>query len=94
MTQYHLSILLGVLFFISACTYTQKIKTGDLAYDRKQYAVAVNLLKKEYDKAKTRKEKGVLAWYLADSYRELNKSEQSIDWYQRAYDNQYGVEAG
>lgn len=88
MTRYHLLSLLGLLFLLSACAYVTKIKTGDMAYDRKQYSVAVKLLTKEYEKAKTRKEKGNIAWYMAESYKELNQSEKSIIWYQRAYDNQ------
>lgn len=93
MTRYHLLILLGVSLFLSSCSYTQKVKTGDVAYEVKQYAVAVDLLQKEYNRAKTRREKGEIAWYLAESYKELNQRDKAIDWYLRAYDNQYGVDA-
>ena len=84
---------LSLALLIGACTYTQKIRDGKTAYERKQYSVAVKMLKKEYERAKTRQEKGVIAWYMADSFRELNKSESSISWYQTAYDNRYGVDA-
>ena len=87
-----LSTLL-LAFFVSACTYTEKIRDGQTAYDRKQYSVAVKMLQKEYDKSKSRVEKGQKAYLLADSYRELNKSDQSINWYQIAYNNQYGIDA-
>lgn len=82
-----------LLTFIVACTYTQKIRDGRTAHDRKQYAVAVKFLKKEYDKAKSRIEKGRLAYLLADSYQALNQSDQSIQWYRKAYDNQFGINA-
>lgn len=87
-------ILVALLFcFIAACTYTQKIRDGKSAYERKQYSVAVKYLQKEYKKAKSRIEKGKIAFLLADSYKALNKSDQSIDWYQTAYDNQFGIDA-
>ena len=86
-------IYLSVFIFLTACTYTQKIKDGRTAFERKQYAVATRFLEKEYNKAKTRLEKGKLAYLLGESYKELNRSEQSIQWYQKAYDNQAGVDA-
>lgn len=84
--------LISVLFF-SACNYTQKIRDGKTAYEQKQYSVAQKLLKKEYNKAKSRIEKGKIAFMLAESYTAVNKSDESINWYEIAYNNQYGIEA-
>jgi outer membrane protein OmpA-like peptidoglycan-associated protein len=92
MRQHTLTLLI-IGIFLSACTYTQKIRDGKMAYEYKQYAVAVDMLKKEYDKAKTRVERGQLAYYLGKSYEALNKSEESIRWFQIAYDNRAGVDA-
>ncbi|MDX1666625.1 MAG: OmpA family protein [Saprospiraceae bacterium] len=78
---------------LSACTYTQKIQDGQMAFDRKQYAVAVDMLKKEYERADSRVEQGKLAYLLAESYMMLNRSEEAIDWFLLAYDNQYGIDA-
>ena len=86
-----LSVLITTLVF--ACTYTQKIKDGQTAFERKQYKVAIPFLNKEYSKAKTRLEKGKLAFLLGESYKNMNQPNTSIDWYQIAYDNQYGVDA-
>ncbi len=81
------------IFAMSACTYTQKVKDGNFAVDRKQYAVAVDLLKKEYSKAKTRAEKSKIAFQLGESYRMLNKPASASDWYKKAYDDGYGTDA-
>ncbi|MCC6726225.1 MAG: OmpA family protein [Saprospiraceae bacterium] len=81
------------LLFFAACTYTQKVNNGTFAHDRKQYAVAVDLLKKEHQKTKTRAEKGKLAYLLADSYQELGKPASAADWYKKAYDDGYGPDA-
>ncbi|MEO1259427.1 MAG: OmpA family protein [Bacteroidota bacterium] len=88
-----LTSFLALVLFFGACTYTQKVKDGDFAYDRKQYAVAVDLLQKEYKKAKSRLEKGKKAFLLGECYHELNKPASASDWYKIAYDNGYGVDA-
>ncbi len=81
------------IFALSACNYTQKVKDGNFAVDRKQYAVAVDLLKKEHQKAKSRVEKGKIAFQLGESYRMLNKPASASDWYKKAYDDGYGADA-
>ncbi|MCB0543152.1 MAG: OmpA family protein [Saprospiraceae bacterium] len=88
-------IILSVFcsLFLVFCTYTLKIKDGHTAFDRKQYAVATPLLSREFDRAKTRTEKGRLAFELAESYRQQGLDEQSLEWYKTAYDNNYGPEA-
>lgn len=89
-----LSIFL--LFFaiaLAACTYTQPVRDGRTAYDRKQYSVAIRMLNKEYKKSKSRVEKGKIAYLLGESYKANNKSDEAISWYEIAYNNQYGVDA-
>jgi outer membrane protein OmpA-like peptidoglycan-associated protein len=84
------------LFFIAvlaACTYTQKVKDGKFAYDRKQYSVATQLLQKEHKKAKSNVEKGKIAYLLGESYKQLNRPADASTWYKNAYDNGYGVDA-
>ncbi len=83
----------AAILLISACNYTQKVKDGGFAYERKQYAVAIDLLKKEHQKAKSRVEKGKIAFLLAESYRQLGKPASASDWYKKAYDDGYGTDA-
>ena len=86
-------LLLMLTLTVAACTYTQRIRDGRTAFERKQYAVATKMLEKEYKKSKSRVEKGKIAFLLGESYKEINKSDQSISWYEIAYNNQYGVDA-
>lgn len=86
-------ILLIIIIVVGSCSYTQKLRDGKTAVQQKQYAVAIPLLKKEFEKAKLRVDKGKIAFLLAESYNEMNQSDESIDWYQTAYDYAYGVEA-
>jgi len=85
--------LLALIWLAAACSYTQKVRDGKTAVQVKQYALATDLLQKEYNKAKTRLDKGKMAFLLGESYKQLNQSEQSIRWYRIAYDNQYGLDA-
>ena len=82
-----------LLFLIMSCNYTQKVRDGQFAYERKQYAVAIDLLDKEYKKTKSTIEKGKLAFLLAESYKNTNQIEKASSWYQTAYDYSYGVDA-
>jgi outer membrane protein OmpA-like peptidoglycan-associated protein len=69
------------------------VKDGRFAYERKQYAVAIPMLKREYKKAKSRLEKGKLAYYIGRSYGATNQAADAVEWFRIAYDNQYGWEA-
>ncbi len=76
-----------------ACSYTLKVKDGRTAHDRKQFALAIPMLEKEIPKAKTRKEKGEMAFLLGDSYLRTGQDELALRWFQMAYDNNYGPDA-
>ncbi len=81
------------LLLLASCTYTLKVKDGAMAVDRKQYSVAEKLLKKEYNNEKSRVERGKKAFLLGKTYQALNESDKSMQWFQTAYDNGYGVDA-
>ncbi|MEM9990732.1 MAG: OmpA family protein [Bacteroidota bacterium] len=78
---------------LASCTYTIKVRDGYMAHDRKQYDRAVPMLKSDYKKAKSRLEKGKIAYLIADAYRNTNDMTDAINWYRIAYDNQYGTDA-
>ena len=78
-----LFLLLGA----TSCTYLIPIKDGKMAYDRKQYAVAVKFLKKEYATAKARSDKSKIAYMLAESYAHTNQEDDATAWFKKAYDD-------
>jgi outer membrane protein OmpA-like peptidoglycan-associated protein len=82
-----------LLLGLTACTYTAKITDGATAVERKQYKVAVPMLQREYKKAKSRKDKGVIALDLGRSFVEIGDDASALDWFQKAYDNNAGTEA-
>ena len=86
-------ILSFTMLYALSCTYTIKIKDGKTAYERKQYAVATTLLQKEYNRAKTKSEKGKIAFQLGESFRQLHDDSKAATWYKSAFDNGFGIDA-
>ena len=82
-----------LFLLIIGCTYTQKIKDGRTAYERHQFNEAIPMLEKDFEKEKSRVEKGKIAFLLGSSYEKILDDEEATSWYKLAYDNNYGVEA-
>jgi outer membrane protein OmpA-like peptidoglycan-associated protein/tetratricopeptide (TPR) repeat protein len=85
--------LFSLLVLAASCSYTEKIRDGRSAFERKQFAVAIPMLEKEFLKSKEKKEKAQLAFQIAESYTKTGKNETAIAWYKKAIDQQYGAEA-
>lgn len=83
-------LISGLIF---GCSLKGKINNGYEAYDRKQYAVAVDMLAQEYEKSRGNKEKATAAYYLGRSYEFLKDSQQAKYWFEQAVKLEYGVEA-
>ena len=77
-------LLITLALVMSSCTITQKVKTGQMAYDLKQYVVAVELLEKEYHQADNSTEKGRKAFLLGRSHEYLQDYSMAIKWYEGA----------
>ncbi|MCH2044734.1 MAG: OmpA family protein [Saprospiraceae bacterium] len=83
----------ALFFLLLACTYTQKIKDGTTAYERKQFDVAKGMLQKEYQRESDRIEKGKKAYMLAESHRRTNDPASAVDWYNKAINDGYRGDA-
>ena len=80
-----IGVTLLVLIALTSCKVEEKIKDSATAFERKQYAVAIPLLKAEYNKTRSSVEKGQLAYKLGESYRYTNQPEKAGEWYNQAY---------
>jgi peptidoglycan-associated lipoprotein len=80
-----------ILFFTSllvfGCTTSNKINSGTQAFQLKRYATAIPLLEEEFMKAKDQKSKAEIALYLAESFDNQNKYDESENWYKTYRDN-------
>ncbi|BDS13407.1 OmpA family protein [Aureispira anguillae] len=90
MKQFIIGFVAIFIVNITACTYTERIKDGKTAYARKQFQVAIPMLKEEFDKAKDIQVKGETAYMLGESYRRTHQTQAAADWYKRAQTQRYG----
>lgn len=82
-----------VTFLLVACSYQIKIKTGDQAFQAKQYANAIGFYKQEIEQVSNQKEKAYKAFKLGQSFKYLSDYDQSLGWFKKAYDWNYGLKA-
>ena len=73
-------LCLAVCAYLS-CTVTKPVKTGDMAFEFKQYALAVELLEEEYNRENNSNVKARKASYLAKSYDILEMYGEALKWY-------------
>lgn len=86
-------ISICLLFLFTSCTVTKKVKTGDMAFQYKQYVLATELLSKEYDNSKNQKEKARKAHFLAKSYDMLQNYGEAVKWYDIADQLNYNADS-
>ena len=55
MMKHFATVFLLATLTVGACTYTQKVKDGNFAFERKQYAVATDLLERPLPKNNARR---------------------------------------
>jgi len=77
----HYTAIFILIVTFCACTVTKKVKTGDMAFQYKQYVLATELLSQEYESTSNTKEKARKAFYLAQSYEILQDHGEALKWY-------------
>ena len=88
-----LILFLFAFLILESCSFGKKIKDGETAYERKQYSVAIDMLKNEYQKAENDRIRARTAYLLGMSYSYLEENSLSIEWLAKAVDKEYGNEA-
>jgi peptidoglycan-associated lipoprotein len=81
------------LLLAAGCNYTLAVKDGQTAFQIKRYAEAAPMLERDFAKAKSRSEKGRIAFQIAECYRSFGDHATATNWYKTAYDNNYGPDA-
>jgi outer membrane protein OmpA-like peptidoglycan-associated protein/tetratricopeptide (TPR) repeat protein len=77
------------LLLMAGCGSTQKLKTGDQAFEQKSYAIAANLYKSEYSVEQVAQYKAQKAFRIGESYRLINDTKNAEKWYNEATKLQY-----
>ena len=76
-----------------SCSSNRAIKDGRVAFDHKQYAVAIPLLEEEYQNEKDKIKKAEIAYFLGESHRNNNQDRSAAKWYDKAIELEYGPKA-
>jgi peptidoglycan-associated lipoprotein len=82
-----------LLLFLQACAYQVKVRDGDTALDRYQFAHAITFYQKDMKKARTRVEQGRIALKIATAYDRMNEPAKALPYYQQAWSGQAGIQA-
>jgi outer membrane protein OmpA-like peptidoglycan-associated protein/tetratricopeptide (TPR) repeat protein len=82
-----------LILVLSSCSYTIKIRDGRTAFERKQFATAIPMLRREFEKADLRRDRGQLAFLIGESYRHAGQDDKALEWYGKAYEYNFGSEA-
>ena len=82
-----------VLLLVAGCEFTYKIKSGEEAFEVKQYSVAAEMLSEEYGQSASMSEKARKAFMLGRSYEMMNNPEEAVHWFGIAAQDQYGAQA-
>ncbi len=77
----------------AACETAENIQDGQTAYNLKKYALATELLQKDFAKAELPDEKAKFAYEIGESYEANNNYERAAEWYYKASDLNYGSDA-
>lgn len=86
--------LVGILLLaISSCAYNEKINTGELAMQRKQYFIATQLLEKEISNSRAEGAVALKAYQLGIAYDKIGDFKASAKWFETAVNANYGPES-
>jgi peptidoglycan-associated lipoprotein len=80
-----LPFLLLLLLIFQSCSYTEKIKDGRTAYERRQFYVATQMLEDEIESSSSLQEKSELSLLLAESHQRLGNLDKGANWFKQAY---------
>lgn len=87
------SVCLLVCLFAAGCSQPYRFRTGDQAYEFKHYARAAALYQAEYITREPAREKSRIAFQLGKCARFNGDYAQALRWFQRAYEDNYGLPA-
>jgi len=81
------------ILLLSSCGTASKIKDGETAYQMKQYATAIGMIKKEIESVGKPEIKANKYFLLGQCYSKLLDYPHALEWYTLAEKNNHGPEA-
>lgn len=90
---------IGILFVFSlillqiSCSYTEKIRDGRTAFERKRYFQAAEMLQGEFNAARSNADRMNIAYLIGESHLKYGNFQGAADWFKIAYEGGYGPAA-
>lgn len=84
------ALLLLVLAGSYSCSYTEKIRDGRTAFERKRYFQAAEMLGDEFQVARSSLDRMNIAFLIGESNLKFSNFEEAARWYKIAYEGGYG----
>jgi len=75
-----------LLLVLQSCNVTLPVKDGQTAYELKKYVLAASMLQEDYEKAKDKAEKHLIATKIGESYLAYSQTSKAEFWFKRAVD--------
>ena len=82
--------IISTIFLFAACTFTQKMKDGEMAFEYKHYQQAITMLTDEYNRTGIEEVKSRKAYLIAESHVINDNQEEALPWYRKAYEHDFG----
>ena len=82
-----------LILFIASCSYTEKIRDGRTAFERKRYFQASEMLQDEFNLARSNIDRMNIAFLIGESNLKFGNFEEASKWFKTAYEGGYGSSA-
>lgn len=86
MNKLYTVLFFAIAIFFTACKSTSKVQDGETAYKLKKYALASDMLQKDYEKSKDITEQSKIALKIAESYDKQLQYKNAEEWYKKIAD--------
>ncbi|MBK8505107.1 MAG: tetratricopeptide repeat protein [Saprospiraceae bacterium] len=96
MMNRHRYIVVALLIFTIvgvSCTFTEKIRDGRTAFERKRYFQASEMLMSEFEVSRSNLDRMNIAYLIGESNMKFGAFEEAARWYKIAYEGGYGPSA-
>ena len=77
----------------ASCSYTEKVRDGKTAFERKRYYQAAEMLQDEYQGARSNIERMNIAYLIGECNLKFNNIAEATRWFKTAYEGGYGSSA-
>lgn len=79
------------VFILAGCHSSDIIKSGEKAFQYKQYAYSIPLLQNEFKEAKDIQQKSSIAYMLGECYRNIGRYDEALPWFKKSTNLGFGA---